>query len=157
MIVETAQDKAAQSKNYINLEQHRYLNGVMDVKTTKINLEQHQYLNGVMDAKTTKKASAASIPRKNGTPALAEAKKVEYRRSLSQGPGKRMFSVSYFSLESFLLLVGLTASLLLLPLILPPLPPPPLMLLLVPICILVVLMMLAFTPSKVRDMTYAYV
>ncbi|XP_019174731.1 PREDICTED: ARGOS-like protein [Ipomoea nil] len=136
MIVETTQEKAAASKTYINLEQQR------------------QYLNSVMDMKT-KKATAA-IPRKNGVP-FAEAKKVEYRRSLSQGPGKRMFSMSYFSLESFLLLIGLTASLLLLPLILPPLPPPPLMLLLVPICILVVLMMLAFTPSKVRDMTYTYV
>ncbi|XP_031108228.1 ARGOS-like protein [Ipomoea triloba] len=137
MIVETTQEKSAASKTYINFEQ-----------------QHHQYLNSVMDMKT--KTTAAAIPRKNGVP-FAEAKKVEYRRSLSQGAGKRMFSMSYFSLESFLLLIGLTASLLLLPLILPPLPPPPLMLLLVPICILVVLMMLAFTPSKVRDMTYTYV
>lgn len=54
---------------------------------------------------------------------------------------------SYFSIESMVVLVGLTVSLLILPLILPPLPPPPFMLLLLPICILGVLVLFAFMPS----------
>lgn len=69
--------------------------------------------------------------------------------------GKRMVMVSksknrssYFSLESMLVLVGLTASLLILPLILPPLPPPPFMLLLLPLCIFAVLMVFAIMPSS---------
>lgn len=67
-------------------------------------------------------------------------------------------SKSYFSLESLLVLICLTASLVILPLILPPLPPPPLMLLLLPIGILAVLMILAFMPSNLRDLTsYTYV
>ncbi|GAB2294206.1 hypothetical protein Dimus_028424 [Dionaea muscipula] len=57
----------------------------------------------------------------------------------------------YFSLESLILLMCLTASLLILPLILPPLPPPPSMLLLLPIGILAVLAVLAFMPCKVRN------
>lgn len=82
-----------------------------------------------------------------------------YRRSLShgRGSGRRLLPASYFSLESLLLLVCLTATLLILPLILPPLPPPPFMLLLLPIGILAVLMILAFMPSNVRDLTYTYV
>lgn len=85
-----------------------------------------------------------------------ERKKVEYHRSYSQGGNRRLFPASYFGLESLLLLVCLTASLLILPLILPPLPPPPFLLLLLPIGILVVLMILAFMPSNVRDITYTY-
>ncbi|KAM3337674.1 ARGOS-like protein [Capsicum galapagoense] len=104
-----------------------------------INLDQHhQYFNNIMDLKTMKNSGG------------------EYNRSFTQGQGKKMLSKSYFSLESIILLLGLTASLLLLPLILPPLPPPPFMLLLVPIFILLVLMVLAFMPSNVRNVTYSY-
>ncbi|TMW99215.1 hypothetical protein EJD97_002890 [Solanum chilense] len=71
--------------------------------------------------------------------------------------GKKVFSISYFSLESFLLLICLSASLLLLPLILPPLPPPPFMLLLLPIFILSLLMFLAFMPSNIKNVSYKYV
>lgn len=78
----------------------------------------------------------------------------EYRRSFPQGTGKKALRGSYFGLESMLLLVCLTASLLILPLILPPLPPPPLLLLLVPIGILGVLVILAFMPSNVKNLTY---
>lgn len=85
---------------------------------------------------------------KNSVDVSMEGKKMEYNRSFTQGHGKKMLSKSYFSLESIILLLGLTASLLLLPLILPPLPPPPFMLLLVPIFILVVLMILAFMPDR---------
>ncbi|KAH7681176.1 hypothetical protein IHE45_05G042900 [Dioscorea alata] len=67
-----------------------------------------------------------------------------------QGSGTKK---TYFSIESFLLLVCLTASLLILPLVLPPLPPPPLMLLLLPIGILLVLLLLGLMPSDVRDIT----
>ena len=63
---------------------------------------------------------------------------------------------NYFSVESFLLLLCLTVSLLILPLILPPLPPPPVLLLLLPIGILVVLMILAFMPYDVRDIASSY-
>ncbi|KAJ4723950.1 ARGOS protein [Melia azedarach] len=94
--------------------------------------------------------------RKMATP-VVEKRKVEYHRSYSQGTSRRLFPASYFSLESLLLLLGLTVSLLILPLILPPLPPPPFMLLLVPIGILAVLLILAFMPSNVRDITYTYV
>lgn len=59
-------------------------------------------------------------------------------------------------LESVLLLVCLTASLLILPLVLPPLPPPPLLLLLLPICILALLMLFAFMPSNARPAAYTY-
>ncbi|KAF5783185.1 hypothetical protein HanXRQr2_Chr11g0505011 [Helianthus annuus] len=55
---------------------------------------------------------------------------------------------SDFSVETVLVLVGLAASLLILPLILPPLPPPPLMLLLLPIVILGGLMVFAFLPNS---------
>ncbi|KAG6524120.1 hypothetical protein ZIOFF_014011 [Zingiber officinale] len=65
-------------------------------------------------------------------------------------PGERTFSKNYFSTESFLVLLCLTASLLILPLILPVLPPPPLVILLLPIGILVLLMIMAFMPSDVR-------
>ncbi|KAF8113885.1 hypothetical protein N665_0045s0123 [Sinapis alba] len=66
----------------------------------------------------------------------------------SQNSQRRLISTSYFSLESVVVLVGLTASLLFLPLILPPLPPPPFMLLLIPIGIMFLLMVLALMPSS---------
>ncbi|XAR64525.1 hypothetical protein NMG60_11008250 [Bertholletia excelsa] len=96
--------------------------------------------------------------RKNKSPSMnmVQGKKLEYCRSYSQGPNRRMLPASYFRLESLLLLLCLTASLLILPLILPPLPPPPLMLLLLPIGILALLMILAFMPSNARDITYTY-
>lgn len=75
--------------------------------------------------------------------------KQEYFRTLSsQNSPRRLISASYFSLESMVVLIGLTASLLILPLILPPLPPPPFMLLLIPIGIMVLLMVLALMPSS---------
>ncbi|GAB4858971.1 hypothetical protein Ancab_010443 [Ancistrocladus abbreviatus] len=80
----------------------------------------------------------------------------DYQRSFSQVNVKKSFRVSYFSLESMLLLVCLTASLLILPLIVPPLPPPPFMLLFLPIAILALLMILAFMPYNARDVTYTY-
>lgn len=110
-----------------------------------INL-QDRYSTRIMDGRV----------RKIATP-IVEKRKVEYHRSFSQGSSRRLLPASYFSLESLLLLVCLTASLLILPLILPPLPPPPFMLLLLPIGILAVLMILAFMPSNVRDITYSYV
>lgn len=88
-----------------------------------------------------------------------QAKKVELQRTLShgKGSGRRLLPAGYFSLESLLLLVCLTASLLILPLILPPLPPPPFMLLLLPIGILGLLMVLAFMPSNARNIANTYV
>ncbi|CAN8254172.1 unnamed protein product [Cochlearia groenlandica] len=71
----------------------------------------------------------------------------EIKRSLSS-QRKLMIPANCFSLESLFLLVGLTASLLILPLVLPPLPPPPFMLLLIPIGIMVLLVVLAFMPSS---------
>ncbi|KAL0711294.1 hypothetical protein Bca4012_018272 [Brassica carinata] len=75
--------------------------------------------------------------------------KQEYFQTLSSqnSPRRLVTTSSYFSLESVVVLVGLTASLLFLPLILPPLPPPPFMLLLIPIGIMVLLMVLALMPS----------
>ncbi|CAO2821718.1 unnamed protein product [Amaranthus hypochondriacus] len=67
--------------------------------------------------------------------------------------GKKALQASYFGLESMVLLVCLTASLLILPLILPPLPPPPFLLLLLPIGIFGLLIILAFMPFNVRDLT----
>lgn len=52
-----------------------------------------------------------------------------------------------FSIGSVLILVGLAAVMVLLPLIVPPLPPPPLMLLLLPVGIMAALMFLAFSPA----------
>ncbi|KAL1189568.1 Protein AUXIN-REGULATED GENE INVOLVED IN ORGAN SIZE [Cardamine amara subsp. amara] len=76
-----------------------------------------------------------------------EKSKQELRRSFSSQK-RLMIPANSFSLESLVLLVGLTASLLILPLVLPPLPPPPFMLLLIPIGIMVLLMVLAFMPSS---------
>ncbi|KAK9725293.1 hypothetical protein RND81_05G134300 [Saponaria officinalis] len=77
-----------------------------------------------------------------------------YYRSFSQGNTKKSTRAGYFGLESVMLLVCLTVSLLILPVILPPLPPPPFLLLLLPIGIFGLLMILAFMPSNVRDLTY---
>lgn len=113
----------------------------MHMESSEAKLRQHhQYFSNIMDLK-----NSDVVIRKNET-----------SRSFTQGHGKKMLSMSYFSLESIILLLGLTASLLLLPLILPPLPPPPFMLLFVPIFILVVLMILAFMPSNSRNVTYSY-
>ncbi|WZZ17977.1 hypothetical protein YC2023_111066 [Brassica napus] len=60
---------------------------------------------------------------------VLENSKHELRRTQK----RLMTPASYFSLESLVLMVGLTASMLILPLVLPPLPPPPFMLLLIPI------------------------
>lgn len=129
MTFEQHRSKPALSKGFINLQDHQYLNtSIMDLRTAK----------------------NPSIQRK----IVSEGRKLDYCRSFSQGSGKRVFR--YFTVESLLLLVCLTATLLILPLILPPLPPPPSLLLLVPICILVLLMFLAFTPSNVRDSNYTY-
>ncbi|KAL6652673.1 hypothetical protein ACP70R_011598 [Stipagrostis hirtigluma subsp. patula] len=62
----------------------------------------------------------------------------------SRGAG---FCTRYLSV-SFLLLLGVTASLVILPLVLPPLPPPPSMLMLVPVAMLVMLLVLAFMPTS---------
>lgn len=78
------------------------------------------------------------------------------KKPQQHGLDRKAFSSNYFSMESFLVLICLTASLLILPLILPPLPPPPFLLLLLPICILVVLMVLAFMPSDVRNIASPY-
>jgi hypothetical protein len=61
-----------------------------------------------------------------------------------RGPG---FWANCFSVP-FLLFLGVTASLVILPLVLPPLPPPPSMLLLVPVAMLLVLLALAFMPTS---------
>uniref|UniRef100_A0A1J3E011 ARGOS-like protein n=1 Tax=Noccaea caerulescens TaxID=107243 RepID=A0A1J3E011_NOCCA len=85
--------------------------------------------------------------------------KQELRRTFSSQK-RLMIPANYFSLESLVLLVGLTASLLILPLVLPPLPPPPFMLLLIPIGIMVLLVVLAFMPSSssssAKDVTYTF-
>lgn len=80
------------------------------------------------------------------------------KRQQSQGiiNRRKSFPANYFSVESFLMLLCVTVSLLILPLILPPLPPPPALLLLVPIGMLVVLVVLAFMPSDVRNIASPY-
>lgn len=136
---ERSEAKLRSSKGFVNLEGH------------------HQYMSNIMDMKTTVNNSAAAFPRKNNNNKIG-VEGTKFSRSLSQsGTGKKVFSISYFSLESFLLLLCLSASLLLLPLILPPLPPPPFMLLLLPILILLLLMFLAFMPSNVKNVSYTYV
>nr|DAD25075.1 TPA_asm: hypothetical protein HUJ06_026539 [Nelumbo nucifera] len=99
--------------------------------------------------------------RAKGSAALVDKSARHCHRSLSQGNrpanSRKSFPACYFSMESFLVLTCLTASLLILPLILPPLPPPPFMLLLLPIAILAVLMILALMPSDVRDIASSYI
>ena len=63
---------------------------------------------------------------------------------------------NYFSMKSFLVLICLTLSLLILPLVLPPLPPPPSALLLLPIGMLVLLLILAFMPSDTGNIASSY-
>ncbi|KAF5733958.1 Auxin-regulatedinvolved in organ size [Tripterygium wilfordii] len=135
-------------RGIINLQEHCSSSGIMDVRSRNVS----------MATNTKKNSSTNHHHHHHYHPHVIGEKKFELHRTLSsQGSGKRLIPASYFSLESLVLLICLTASLLILPLILPPLPPPPLMLLLVPIGILVVLMILAFMPSNVRDITYAYV
>ncbi|EEF29048.1 conserved hypothetical protein [Ricinus communis] len=125
-------------------------------RSSIIHLQDH-YSSNVMDVRA-RKMGTGTTPAQAPPPFRVEKKKMEYQRSLSQGSsGRRLFPASYFSLESLLLLICLTASLLILPLILPPLPPPPFLLLLLPIGILAVLMILAFMPANARDITYTYV
>ncbi|URE09427.1 auxin-regulated protein involved in organ size [Musa troglodytarum] len=81
---------------------------------------------------------------------IAATSRTKHGRVGSQEPDRKAFSSKYFSAESLLVLLCLTASLLILPVILPTLPPPPLAVLLLPIGILVLLMILAFMPSDVR-------
>lgn len=81
---------------------------------------------------------------------------VEVKRPPPQPNTRRTFSGGCFSAESFLVLLCLTASLLILPLVLPPLPPPPFLLLLVPVGILAVLLALALMPSDVRNIPSPY-
>ncbi|WOL16088.1 hypothetical protein Cni_G24870 [Canna indica] len=88
--------------------------------------------------------------------AAGRSPRMELKSSHSQGNRSRGSRSSYFTVQSLLVLVCLTASLLVLPLVLPPLPPPPLLLLLLPICILVLLVVLAFKPSDVRDIAASY-
>ncbi|PKA64291.1 hypothetical protein AXF42_Ash009511 [Apostasia shenzhenica] len=76
---------------------------------------------------------------------------VDHKRQQANGSNPRAATSKYFSAQSLMVLLCLTASLLILPLILPPLPPPPFMLLLLPIGIFLVLLILAFMPSDVQN------
>ncbi|URE08098.1 hypothetical protein MUK42_18535 [Musa troglodytarum] len=88
---------------------------------------------------------------------FASGSSMEHKRTpMHHEPDRRTSPSTYFSIESFLLLAFVTASLLILPLILPPLPPPPPMLLLLPIGLLVVLLILAFMPSDIRNIASSY-
>lgn len=133
--------KMGSKRGFLPLREE-YLSSIMDFRAAV-----NHNRNNINSGQTPMPSSSALTEGGRGG-----GKKTEYFRnrsnSFSQGPGKRIFSASYFSIESMLLLVCLTASLLLLPLVLPPLPPPPFMLLLVPICIFGLLMVLAFMPSS---------
>ncbi|KAE8772352.1 hypothetical protein D1007_55669 [Hordeum vulgare] len=73
--------------------------------------------------------------------------KAGYRRE--EDPGRCSCSDSFFGKYfTFLVLMFVTASLVILPLVLPPLPPPPSMLMLVPVAMLVMLLALAFMPTS---------
>lgn len=87
---------------------------------------------------------------------MARGTVAERKRAQLGGNNRIGVGSEYFSLQSFLVLLCLTASLLILPLILPPLPPPPFMLLLLPVGIFVVLLVLAFMPSDVRGIASSY-
>ncbi|KAL0907320.1 hypothetical protein M5K25_021721 [Dendrobium thyrsiflorum] len=102
------------------------------------------YSSGLMESRSREMKSPLSGRKRIVVPKKPTKPQVTNTRSLSLG---------YFSVESFLLLACLTASLLFLPLILPPLPPPPVMLLLLPIGILLVLLILAFMHSDMRDVS----
>ncbi|KAL9302737.1 ARGOS-like protein [Arabidopsis thaliana] len=111
-----------------------------------INIQDHYSLNNNMDVRGDHNRKNTSF--RGSAPAPIMGKQELFRTLSSQNSPRRLISASYFSLESMVVLVGLTASLLILPLILPPLPPPPFMLLLIPIGIMVLLMVLAFMPSS---------
>jgi uncharacterized membrane protein len=81
------------------------------------------------------------------------AKDMEARNYSSN---KENMNSGYFSTGSFLALVFVAVSLLLLPLLLPPLPPPPSLLLLVPLAILLLLVVVAFITSDIRQVTSSY-
>lgn len=135
--------KTGSKRGFIPL-QEEYLSSIMDFRAA---VNHNRNINGQTQIPSSSSSSSALTEGGNRT----EYFRKRSSSGFSQGPGKRIFSASYFSIESMLLLVCLTASLLLLPLILPPLPPPPFMLLLVPICIFGLLMVLAFMPySNVR-------
>ncbi|KAF5733561.1 hypothetical protein HS088_TW16G00001 [Tripterygium wilfordii] len=147
MRIEVPESDLRLPRGIINLEEH-CSSGIMDVRSRKVS----------MTATTKKTGTTNHHNHHHDYPHVIGGKKMELHRTLlSHRSGKRLIPASYISLESLLLLICLTASLLILPLILPPLPPPPFMLLLVPVGIFVVLMILAFMPSNVRDITYAYV
>ncbi|KAI3880308.1 hypothetical protein MKX03_011041 [Papaver bracteatum] len=116
--------------------------GMMDGQQQKIHLNHRRTLSG---------SSATS--QGNRVNNIIRTNKNVPNNSNSRIP----IRASYFSVESLLVLVMLTASLLILPVILPPLPPPPFLLLLLPIGILILLMILAFTPSDARDISSSYV
>ncbi|GAA0154181.1 hypothetical protein LIER_37818 [Lithospermum erythrorhizon] len=114
---------------------------------------QDQYFRRLADERTT---TATTTTTKNLIPEVTMKQNVVRQQ---QGYGKKIMfsSPSYFGLESLVILVCLTASLLILPLILPPLPPPPFMLLSLPICILMGLVILAFSSSSGRGVSnYKY-
>ncbi|KAJ4968214.1 hypothetical protein NE237_014915 [Protea cynaroides] len=110
---------------------------------------------GIIDIQTEMKDGRAAGTGRASSLIAGNSK--DSNRSLSHGNRRRSFPAGYFTVESFLLLLCLTASLLILPVILPPLPPPPFMLLLLPIAIFALLMILAFMPSDIRDIASSYV
>lgn len=112
-----------------------------------VNIQQHHSSsnNKIMD---TRRDNRKDMTFRGPTQAPMMSKQEYFRTLSSQNSPRRLISSSYFSIESMVVLIGLTASLLILPLILPPLPPPPFMLLLIPIGIMVLLMVLALMPSS---------
>ncbi|XP_009104230.1 protein AUXIN-REGULATED GENE INVOLVED IN ORGAN SIZE [Brassica rapa] len=123
-----------------------------------INIHERYSNNLVMDVGGGRN-SRKNVNFRRPPPAMtSENSKHELRRTFSSQK-RLMIPANYFSLESLVILVGLTASLLILPLVLPPLPPPPFMLLLVPIGIMVLLIILAFMPSsssRAKDVTRTF-
>ncbi|ESQ44094.1 hypothetical protein EUTSA_v10006308mg [Eutrema salsugineum] len=121
-----------------------------------INIQDRYSNNLVMDVGRNNRKN---VNFRRPTTTATESNKQELRRTFSSQK-RLMIPANYFSLESLVLLVGLTASLLILPLVLPPLPPPPFMLLLIPIGIMVLLVVLAFMPSssssKSKDVTCTF-
>jgi len=110
-------------------------------------------------AMESRSSNQGPIPESSYRPFVVQGQKYDeeqsrYERSFSPSSKKQQASSNgYFSIESMLVLVGLTASLLILPLMLPTLPPPPLMFLVVPVGILALLLVIAFMPYNVRDLT----
>ncbi|TVU14278.1 hypothetical protein EJB05_37738 [Eragrostis curvula] len=87
-------------------------------------------------------ASGSVSPSRSSTSGQLKAHAEEPEPGRGAGFWDKCFSVP------FLLLLGVTASLVVLPLVLPPLPPPPSMLMLVPVAMLLVLLVLAFMPTS---------